>query len=133
MKKNMKVIQINGFRGLVLALFIASCLFAGFIIYPAFMCMFLWNALADKISSVAHITFWAGLLLWAIILLSWIIFGKRKLLVSFKTPTELTDDELDDVISKIKIHEMNKIINCNETNEEQKDLNNLSNNENKDI
>ena len=42
-----------------------------------------------------------------IILLSWIIFGKRKLLVSFKTPTELTDDELDDVLSQIDKSKLN--------------------------
>ncbi len=105
MKKNggLKVIQINGFRGLLLAGFIVSCLIAGFVAFPALMSMCLWNALAVKISSVPSISFIGGLLLWGIIVISFMIFNKKKFIVSFKAPNpNITDEELKQVISNFQ-------------------------------
>lgn len=102
MKRNLRVVQINGFRGLFLTLFIISCLIAGFIAFPAFLAMNIWNHLAVKISSFPPINFYEGVLLWAIIAFSIFIFSKRKFLVSFSAKQELTDDEVRDVVSRIK-------------------------------
>jgi len=102
MKKNLRVVKINGFRGLLLTLFIISCLIAGFIAFPAFLTMYIWNYLAFKTGSFTSLNFWGGALLWGIIILSIFIFNKRKFIVSFKSQQELTEDEVKDVISKIK-------------------------------
>lgn len=102
MKRNMKVIQINGFRGVALGLFVVSCLIAGFVAFPAFLSMCLWNALAAKVYSIPSLSFFGGLLLWGIIALSFIIFNKKKFLISFNTPHELSEDEIKNVLSKIK-------------------------------
>lgn len=102
MKKNLKVIQINGFRGLFLTLFIISCLIAGFIAFPSFLAMGIWNYLAVKTYSFPSITFWQGVLLWAIITLSIFAFNKKKFIVSFNSQQELNEDEVKAVISKIK-------------------------------
>lgn len=110
MKKNLKVVQINGFRGLILLFFIISCLIAGFIAFPAFLSMNLWNYLAEKTGSFPIINFFAGVLLWAIIAFSLFLFSKRKFIVSFKSKHELSSEELDEVFSKIKTQDSNKNI-----------------------
>lgn len=102
MKKNLKVIQINGFRGIFMALFIVSCLIAGFIAFPALLTMNLWNYLATKTGSFPPIAFGEGVLLWAIITFSIYLFNKRKFIVSFNAQQELSEDEVKNVLSRIK-------------------------------
>lgn len=102
MKKNLKIVQINGFRGLFLTLFIISCLIAGFIAFPAFLTMNTWNYLALRTGSFPIINFNAGVLLWAIIAFSVYIFNKRKFIVSFNAKQELSEDEVKEVISRFK-------------------------------
>lgn len=102
MKKNLRVIQINGIRGLFLTFFIISCLIAGFIAFPALLTMNLWNYLASKTGSFPLINFYQGTLLWAIIAISTFVFSKKKFIVSFSSKQELQEDELKDVVSKIK-------------------------------
>jgi hypothetical protein len=107
MKKNFKIVQINGLRGLLLTFFIFSCFIAGFIAFPAFLTMNTWNFFAFKIGSVPSITFYEGLLLWAIIVFSIFVFNKKRFIVSFNASQELTEDELKNVISKIKSQTFN--------------------------
>ncbi|HNW25539.1 MAG TPA: hypothetical protein PLG15_01170 [Candidatus Gastranaerophilaceae bacterium] len=102
MKKNLKIIQINGFRGILLGLFIVSCLIAGFIAFPAFLTMNGWNYLSSTTGSFPPINFTQGVLLWGIIVLSIYIFNKKKFIVSFNARQELSDEELSEVISKIR-------------------------------
>lgn len=110
MKRNLKVLQINGFRGLFLFFFVISCLIAGFIAFPALLTMNAWNYLSTHTGSFPLITFQEGILLWAIIVFSIYIFNKKKLIVSFNTQHELTDDEVKDVISKIKHHSSSPLL-----------------------
>lgn len=119
MKRNMRVLQINGFRGIFLALFIVSCLIVGFIAFPSFLAMNAWNFLASKTGSFPAITFIEGLLLWAIIVFSAYIFNKRRFIVSFNAQQELTEDEVRQVLSRIK----KQVINKNELSKELKTLN----------
>lgn len=107
MRRNLKVIQINGFRGLFLTLFIISCLIAGFIAFPALLTMNAWNYLSIKTGSFPSISFYEGILLWAIISFSVYIFNKRKFIVSFNTQRELSDNEVNDVISRFKSQSFN--------------------------
>lgn len=102
MKKNVKIFQINGFRGLILTFFIVSCLIAGFIAFPAFIAMQVWNHVSVKMGSLITINFIEGLLLWGILALSIFIFNKRKFIVCFSAKQELNETELKDVISKFK-------------------------------
>jgi len=102
MKKNLRVLQINGFRGLFLALFIVSCLIAGFIAFPSFIAMHTWNYLAAKTGSFPSIEFAAGILLWGIIAFTGYLCSKKKFIVSLNTQQELSDDEIKEVISKFK-------------------------------
>lgn len=136
MKKNLKVVQINGFRGIFLTLFIVSCLIAGFIAFPAFLAMTTWNYLAFKTGSFPQINFIQGLLLWGIVAFGAFVFNKRRFIVSFNSQQELTDDEVKEVISRIKSQTLEKHVlvpkdfkindnndNIDETHVEQKDNN----------
>lgn len=110
MKKNLRVIQINGFRGLLVTLFIICCLIAGFIAFPAFVTMNGWNYLAVKTGSFPAINFGEGVLLWAIITFSIYIFNKKKFIVSFNAQQEMSDDEIKTIISRIKSQKISKNI-----------------------
>ena len=98
MKK--RVIQINGLSGLFMMLFIISCLIAGFICFPAYVSMNVWNYFATKIDSMVSISFIGGLLLWGIIAISFMIFHKRHLIVSFGIPSNMTKEELSELFKK---------------------------------
>lgn len=101
-RNNMRVIQINGLRGLLLAFFIISCLLAGFIAFPAFLTMNAWNYFTTKSVSLPTINFPQGVLLWAIIVISVIIFNKKKFIVSFSAEQELSENQVQRIVSKVK-------------------------------
>lgn len=127
MKKNFRVVQINGFRGLLLALFILSCLVAGFIAFPSLVAMHTWNYLAVKTGSFPVINIIGGILLWGIIALSsFILSSRRKFIVSFNSQQELTDAEVKEVLSKIKSKHSNifvpKNINIDSEKEENSEI-----------
>lgn len=102
MKKNVRIIKINGFRGLFLAIFIACCLIAGFVVFPALLAMNTWNYFAFKTNSFPLISFGESILLWAIIMFSFYVFHKKRVIISLNSEQELTEDEVKDVISRIK-------------------------------
>lgn len=101
-KNNVRVIQINGFRGLMLTFFIISCLVAGFIAFPAFLTMNIWNYLVAKSVSLPAINFSQGVLLWAIIIISAFLFNKKKFIVSFSAEQELSENQVQKIVSKVK-------------------------------
>lgn len=118
-KNNVRIIKINGFRGLLFTLFIISCLVAGFVAFPSFLTMNAWNYFAAKSGSFPLINFFQGILLWAIIASSVFILSKRKLIVSFNAQQELSENEVQKVISKVK--ELNKVNYTNNLNSEVKE------------
>jgi hypothetical protein len=130
MKKNLRVLQIKGFRGLFITFFIISCLIAGFIAFPSFVLMSAWNYLADKITSLHIINFWGGLLLWGIIICIMLIFNKKRFIVSFNTQKELNEDEMKEIISKIQSQTMNRSVllpkNYNNQNEKKEEPEEIS-------
>ncbi len=110
MRKNLKVIQINGFRGICMALAILTCLIAGFIAFPGIVLMSGWNFISNKTMLIPQLGIIQGILLWGIIVVSYMILKKRHVMVSFKTPTELSDEELDEVMERIKIDTTTKMM-----------------------
>ena len=102
MKKNINVIQIKGIRGLLMAAFIVSCLFAGFVVFPGWVCMQAWNFISAYTLSLPIIGLVQGLLLWGILVLGYFIFRKEKVVVCMKTPQGLSEDELKAVFADMK-------------------------------
>ena len=100
--KKMNVIQIKGIRGLIVAGMVVCCLVAGFVAFPGWVGMHLWNALSSYVNGLPSIGLLQGVLLWAIILTSYFIFRKEKVVVCMKTPQGLTDEELKAVFADMK-------------------------------
>ena len=102
MKKNFNVIQVKGIRGILILGMIACCLFAGFIVFPGWVAMNLWNLFAKHLIQIPLIGLIQGTLLWGIIIASYFTFRKEKLVVCMKAPQGLSDDELKAVFADIK-------------------------------
>lgn len=99
----MKIIQIDGFRGLITAAFMGVCLFAGFVIFPGFVAMYYWNKYLVNLYMFPVLNLLQGVLLWAIVAISYCILSKKGLAVSFKEAPELSDRELDMIMKKARI------------------------------
>lgn len=108
MKRNAKIIQINGFRGLVMAMFIVTCLIAGFVVFPGFVAMNIWNCFATVIP---QLNLYQGVLLWAIVALVGFIVNKQSFSVSFASPKELNDEEMNLLMERIKLQSQAKMLN----------------------
>ncbi len=111
MKRKTRIIQISGIRGLFLAIFIVSCLGAGFILFPGIIAMKAWNLAASYIA-LPLINVYQGLLLWAIVAISiFIINDRKKFLVALKTPDRLSDSEMKSLLERMKIQSQTHAIN----------------------
>ena len=111
MKKRTRIIQISGLRGILMMLFIVSCLAAGFIAFPAFVAMYVWNW-STQYFAIPAINIYQGLMLWAIVAISgFIINDRKKFLVAFKTPDRLTDEEMKKVLERVRLHSQAQALN----------------------
>ncbi len=99
----MKIFQINGFKGLIMAAFIACCLFAGFVVFPGIVAMFLWNKYLVGLLSFPVLNIFQGVLLWGITAVSYYIITNGKLPVSLETPETLSDAELGMIMKQAHI------------------------------
>lgn len=102
MKKNLNVIQIKGIKGLIIAGMVVCCLIAGFIAFPGWVGMNLWNLVSSYVSSLPTIGLIQGILLWAIILTSYFLFRKDKVIVCMKSPEGLNEEELKNVFAHMR-------------------------------
>ena len=82
MKRNFNVIQINGFRGLLMAAGIVACLIAGFVAFPGFVMKTVWNLVSSCSGSIPFITTMQGVLLWGITVVACLVFKKKGIFLS---------------------------------------------------
>ena len=102
MKKNLNVIQIKGIKGLIMLVMVGCCLVAGFIVFPGWVAMNIWNVLASLVNNAPSIGIIQGVLLWGIIVASYFTFRKERVVVCMKTPQGLNEEELKAVFADIK-------------------------------
>ena len=100
----MKIIKIDGFSGLFTAAFMGCCLFAGFVVFPGYVAMHYWNKYLVTLLAFPQLNLFQGVLLWGIIFSVYYIISKGNLPVSFQTPNDLSDAELNMIIKNAKIH-----------------------------
>lgn len=91
MNKNFRIIDVNGFRGFALFLFIVGCLACGFIAFPGYLSMLLWNAFAPSIS-LPEINLLQGILLWAIVAFMIYMFSNHKVVIVMQSRKKLFKD-----------------------------------------
>ena len=97
MKKNLK-----GVKGLIMLVMVGCCLVAGFIVFPGWVAMNIWNVLASLVNNAPSIGIIQGVLLWGIIVASYFTFRKERVVVCMKTPQGLNEEELKAVFADIK-------------------------------
>ena len=103
MKKNFKVITINGIRGAIVAVFIVMGLIAGFIISPGWVCMQLWNyAIEEANLAVSTMNIYQGIMLWAIIALSLYALNNKRALIGFGSYQGLSPEQIKDIMNRAK-------------------------------
>ena len=102
MRNNLNVIQIRGIRGLIIAGVVVCCLAAGFIVFPGWVAMHLWNITASYIETIPAIGLIQGVLLWGIFIAAYFTFRKNKVVVCLKSPKGLDEEELKAVFADIK-------------------------------
>ncbi|MBQ7125946.1 hypothetical protein IJO12_02555 [bacterium] len=102
MKKNLNIIQIKGIKGIFIAIFVVSCLIAGFVIFPGFVFMHIWNLISSYQAEIPSIGIIQGTLLWGIIVASYFTFKKDRFIICVKSPQGLSEDELKAVFANIK-------------------------------
>ena len=71
--------------------------------------MSIWNYFAG--SNVPQINLYQGILLWAIIFLTYFIATKQRVAVSFATPKELNEEELKTLMERVKMQSQARMIN----------------------
>ena len=102
MKKRLNVIQIKGIRGLILAGFVVCCLATGFLVFPGWLCMNIWNYISAHLYTLPLIGLVQGILLWGIAVVSYLVFRKEPVLVCMRTPQGLSEEELKSVFGDLK-------------------------------
>lgn len=107
----MKIIQIEGIKGLLTATYMLICLFAGFIMFPGMVAMNLWNKYLATTYMFPVLNLLQGILLWLIISITFCILTKNTFSISYKTTKPLSDAELDMILQKAKIHSQMKQLN----------------------
>jgi len=101
----MKILKIEGFRGMVTMAFAGVCLFAGFVIFPGYVAMILWNKILTSMFAFPLINIFQGVLLWGIAIVSYCIVFKNGFAVSFLTnPSELSDAELNMIMENARMY-----------------------------
>ena len=103
MKKNFKVITINGIRGAIVAVFIVMGLIAGFIISPGWVCMQLWNYAIEELNIVVStMNIYQGIMMWAIIALSLYALNNKRALIGFGSYQGLSPEQIKDIMNRAK-------------------------------
>ncbi len=82
--------------------FIVSCLGAGFIVFPGWVGMHLWNLASVSFDGIPSIGLVQGILLWGIIATLYFLLRKEKVVVCMKSPQGLSDEELKSVFADMK-------------------------------
>ncbi len=107
----MKILQIDGIKGLVTAVFMGICLFAGFVLFPGMVAMHFWNRYLVNLYMFPQLSLFQGVLLWGLVVVSYCILSKSGLAVSFKSTPELSEEELESIIKSAKISSNMRIMN----------------------
>ncbi len=111
MNKKFNVIKINGFKGIILAIFCVGCLISGFLIFPGWVCMHIWNYFAGFFMQAPLMSLQHGIMLWCIVALSIYAINKGDFAISFGTAATISPNEerIREVFKKINEHNAKNI------------------------
>lgn len=107
----MKIVQIDGVKGVITAVFMGACLFSGFVLCPGYAAMSLWNKYLVNLYMFPTLNLFQGVLLWGIAVITYCILSKKGFAISFKNTPELSDAELNSIIQRAKIDSRMRMMN----------------------
>lgn len=107
MNKNFKVVQIHGLSGLLILGLLVTGLFCGFMIFPIWVVMISWNALAHEFGNCPTINYTQAMMLWLIVILSLYLFFKNSISIKFEKGESLDPANIEDIVNEIKEKEEN--------------------------
>ncbi len=103
MNKKFNVIKLSGLKGVLLILFLIGCLCAGFLIFPGWICMHIWNFISSFAASymyeIPKMNMIHGMMLWGIIALSTYALNKNNFCISFNSFSP-NEERLQKIISR---------------------------------
>lgn len=103
MDKKFNVIKITGLKGLFIAAFIVGCLIAGFLIFPGWVSMHIWNFTAGFFNQMPVMTLIHGILLWCIVALSLYALNQGDFAISFghSSPMPGNEERIKEILRQI--------------------------------
>lgn len=107
----MKIVQIDGVKGMVTAVFAGICTIAGFAGFPGYVIMSLWNKYLVPSFMFPKLSLFQGILLWGIVVLVYIIVNKDGLSLSFRNTPGITDDEIESILRSARVNSQMKMMN----------------------
>ena len=76
--KKIKVVEISGLRGILALVYGAICLAGGFILFPAWALMSLWNLFGTYVYRLPQMNLIQGFMLYAVLVLLYFATGKKQ-------------------------------------------------------
>lgn len=101
MNKNFKIIQINGFSGILILGFILSGLFCGFIVFPIWAVMQLWNYFIGQMIEGPIINYYQSTLLWLAIILLIYIYFRKNVSIQIQKEEKANTDNIKEILPNI--------------------------------
>ncbi len=101
-KRRTKVVELSGVRGIVFLGFCATCLFAGFVVFPGLVAQYVWNLATESLDIIPSISLLQGILLWGIVALTVYLMSGYNPFFSIKKTSELNDEEMRVLMGRIK-------------------------------
>lgn len=107
----MKIVQIDGIKGMITAAFICVCAFAGFVVFPGYVAMGLWNKYLVQGYMFPSLSLFQGILLWAIAAIVYFIIDNKGFALSFRSTPDLSDEELNSILKSAKLNSKMRMFN----------------------
>lgn len=101
MKKNIKVIEINGLRGMLVVLYGLICAFAGFVVFPAWALMSLWNLCSVYVYNLPKMSIIHGFMLYVVFVLFYFATKSHKSCFGILSATDLSKSNIAAIMKDI--------------------------------
>ena len=101
MKRRVKVVEINGLRGIIVVVYAIICAVAGFVLFPSWVLMHLWNFLGTHIYSLPQMNLIHGFMLYAMLILMYFATNSHKTCFGISS-ANLTNSHIASIMNDIE-------------------------------
>lgn len=101
MNKNFKVVELSGLSGLLILVFVLTSLFCGFILFPIWILMTLWNYIVGNMMHGAVINYFQSALLWIAIILSFYLLTQYSVSIKIQQEEFSENTDIKEIIGEI--------------------------------